>query len=511
MLGLILVIIVYIALALSLFLGLYTLFRSQSQKKNYFLLMQGMIVAYLLGYLLELTGTNAEEAFAGMRVLDLSASFIAVFAFFFVADFCNINLHHVMVKIPMLTLPLALVPMMWGAELRHLIYKDFRFFPGLTRHLIFTAGPLYFLTLYPIVCMVLAIALLLHEIKKWEGKYRKQLLILLICVAFPLAASAIYHIGLLAEKTTGLVYLAPYSLVIMTFWLYLGVIRFNIFETIPMAAISAMDHIREGFILVDEKDNYLFSNPAAETIFPGIKKLLKGESIFSATGWPEELKGKVNSFAEFFVSDKDTRYFRASVSPVLTQNQALIAKIILFCDITDSVILMKELESAAYIDGLTGLYNRKHFFELATPDIARTRRLKQPIYTAMLDLDFFKDINDTYGHAAGDLALVNVASIIRQTIRSYDLLCRYGGEEFLLLITNAGEKEAFNLMERIRENIERNVTDYENVKIEVTCSIGLAKLTQDDTIEDSLKKADEALYAAKNAGRNQVKVYSPVF
>jgi diguanylate cyclase (GGDEF)-like protein len=273
--------------------------------------------------------------------------------------------------------------------------------------------------------------------------------------------------------------------------------------------ISAMDHIREGFVLLDESDNYLISNPAAVEIFPGITKLLKGESIFSVKSWPDELRGVENGLAEFSICDRNLRHFRASVSPVLTQNRTLIAKIILLGDITDNVILMKKLENAAYIDALTGIYNRKHFFELAYADIERAQRLSQPIYTAMLDLDFFKNVNDTYGHAAGDLVLVNTAAIIRQTIRSYDLLCRYGGEEFLLLITNADENEAFNLMERIRENMELGVTEYEETKIKITCSIGLAKFVENDILDNSIKKADEALYAAKNSGRNLVKLYDP--
>jgi diguanylate cyclase (GGDEF)-like protein len=169
---------------------------------------------------------------------------------------------------------------------------------------------------------------------------------------------------------------------------------------------------------------------------------------------------------------------------------------------------MKELENAAYIDALTGLYNRKHFTELANVDIERSLRLNQPIYTAMLDLDFFKKINDTHGHAAGDQILKATAGIIRHTIRSYDLVGRYGGEEFVLLITNLDIKEACHMVERIRENMENNVTSYEDISMKVTCSIGLAKFTENDTLETSLKKADEALYAAKNSGRNLVKMYT---
>jgi diguanylate cyclase (GGDEF)-like protein len=184
-------------------------------------------------------------------------------------------------------------------------------------------------------------------------------------------------------------------------------------------------------------------------------------------------------------------------------------KIILFADITDNVNLLKKLENAAYVDALTGLYNRKHFCELAHISIERAQRLNQSIYTAMLDLDFFKNVNDTYGHAAGDMVLKTTADVIRQAIRSYDLLCRYGGEEFVVLITDSGETEALNQMERIRENMENTSTSYEGLEITVACSIGLAKFVESDTLEISVRKADEALYEAKNSGRNQVRLYNP--
>jgi diguanylate cyclase (GGDEF)-like protein len=211
--------------------------------------------------------------------------------------------------------------------------------------------------------------------------------------------------------------------------------------------------------------------------------------------------------AEFSMADEKTRYFRASISPVYTRDKAQVARIILLAEVTDSVNLMKELENAAYIDGLTGLYNRKHFLELANADVERAQRLNQTIYTAMLDLDFFKKVNDTYGHSAGDIVLKTTAGVIRQTIRAYDLLCRYGGEEFALLILDLEATEAFNLMERIRGSMESTITCYVGIEIKITCSIGLAEFLRTDTLESSIKKSDEALYAAKNSGRNQVKIF----
>ena len=496
-----------VALVLSLFVGVYALFRGQSHKKNYFLLMQIMIVVYLFGYLFEITSTNVEEAYLGIKMLDISGSFVAVLAFFFVADYCNVKLHPVFVRAPMLAPPVALALLLWSNKSHHLVYQDYSFFPNLTRYLDFTPGPLYFLTfVYPVFCMVLGMAVLIYRMKNRKTKNRKQLFILMICVLLPFIVDVTYYITLIASNNKLHIYFTPHSLALMSFFLYMGAVRYNILEIVSMGTMSAMEYIRDGFVLVDDENNYLFSNPAAVNMLPGIEKLVKEESIFAVDDWPEELAGLKGDTVEFSIGEKTPRYFRGSVSPVFA-DQTLIAKIILFGDITDSVLLRKKLENAAYIDALTGLYNRKHFLELAHINIERAQRLNQSIYMGMLDLDFFKRVNDTYGHAAGDLVLMNTAAIVRQTIRAYDLLGRYGGEEFILLVTDFNLPEARNLMERIRENIEDNTTNYEGIRIKITCSIGLSKFEDNDTLETSVKKADIALYDAKNAGRNNVKVH----
>jgi diguanylate cyclase (GGDEF)-like protein len=275
-----------------------------------------------------------------------------------------------------------------------------------------------------------------------------------------------------------------------------------------MTAISAMEHIREGFILIDEANKYQFSNKSAATMLPEIDRFPKGENISIFSAWPAELKDLENGITEFTITDKETKHFRASINPVYSKNQTIIGKIVLLYDITENVSLLAQLENAAYIDSLTGIYNRKHFYELAAVNIERAMRLNQSIYTAMLDLDFFKNVNDSYGHLAGDIALKNTATIIRQTIRSYDLVGRYGGEEFILLITDLDEVMANNQMERIRENIEHAVINYEGKEIRITCSIGLVKFDKGDTLETTIKKADTAMYSVKSTSRNQVRVYS---
>jgi len=290
---------------------------------------------------------------------------------------------------------------------------------------------------------------------------------------------------------------------------HLALVDYQRIDIISIATRTAMEHIREGFVLVDENNNYMVSNPAMAEMIPGVAELTRKESIFSAKGWPEDLKNPPDGSFEFSISGEKTRYFRVGISPVFVENKGHIARIFIFTDITENVNFLTELEKAAYVDALTGLYNRKHFSELADMETKRAIRMNQTVYTAMLDIDYFKKVNDTYGHAAGDLVLKTSADVIRQAIRSYDLVGRYGGEEFVFMFAITDESIIHKMVERIRADMERTVINYEDKEIKVTCSIGLAKVLEPDTLKTSIQKADQALYAAKNAGRNQVKIYDP--
>jgi diguanylate cyclase (GGDEF)-like protein len=352
--------------------------------------------------------------------------------------------------------------------------------------------------------------IVLFHLKKWRNKYRRQLIIVFICIAIPFAAEGIYYLTIVTGINNYNIYFTPHSIALMSVCLYIGVMRFDIFDIIPAATITAMDHIKEGFILTDAEGNYLSCNSAALGIFPGIAKLAKGGSVFSVEEWPEELKNLGGEKADFSITRENTRYYQTSISSVFSQDNLLKAKIILIRDVTEAAVLMKELENAAYTDALTGLYNRRYFSELASMTMERSRRLKKPIYAVMIDLDLFKQVNDAYGHAAGDLVLKTTAGIIRQTVRAYDVVGRYGGEEFVLILTDTDLNGAGQLLERIRKNVASSEVKYQEAGIRITCSIGFAKFEADDSLEKAINKADSALYTAKNGGRNMVRLFGPV-
>ena len=168
--------------------------------------------------------------------------------------------------------------------------------------------------------------------------------------------------------------------------------------------------------------------------------------------------------------------------------------------------LFDEVQRLATLDGLTGTYNRRHFMEVAATHVTSARRFGQPLAAIMLDVDHFKPVNDTHGHAIGDQVLCGLADRCRAALRSIDVLGRYGGEEFVILLPGTSRHSAATVLaERIRRSISDDPIVTDAGPVSVTVSLGVAEI--DDAAKDLatlLKRADAALYEAKQAGRNRV-------
>jgi diguanylate cyclase (GGDEF)-like protein len=163
-------------------------------------------------------------------------------------------------------------------------------------------------------------------------------------------------------------------------------------------------------------------------------------------------------------------------------------------------------------DSLTHLYNRRHFLDVASREIARSARFNRPISLLMIDIDHFKSINDTYGHLTGDAVLRDVAMRLRSNLRQSDILARYGGEEFILLMPETDQAQAWIGAERLRKLVTAVPFDSGSGPLTVTISIGLScwpaspdpKIVAPvPQINDLISRADQALYRAKQSGRNQ--------
>jgi len=164
---------------------------------------------------------------------------------------------------------------------------------------------------------------------------------------------------------------------------------------------------------------------------------------------------------------------------------------------------LQEKHEQAVRDPLTGLHNRLAYDERIMQEFARWKRYGQPMVLMMIDVDHFKHVNDTYGHKAGDKALVLIADQLRNHLRESDFLARFGGEEFVVLMPETDIESAVVAAEKLRAAVEKCQFHYQNTQVSITFSAGLAQLRKNDNPESLFQRADDAMYRAKEAGRNQ--------
>ena len=165
----------------------------------------------------------------------------------------------------------------------------------------------------------------------------------------------------------------------------------------------------------------------------------------------------------------------------------------------------ENLHSMATTDALTGLINRREFNRRISEEFSRSRRHNSPLSLALFDIDFFKKINDTYGHNAGDAILKELGQLIANSTRTSDIACRYGGEEFALILPETNQGEAYELLDRLRQIVEEKIFNKQMKPIKATISVGVAQLDMSDKAPlDFCERADKALYKAKESGRNRV-------
>lgn len=170
-------------------------------------------------------------------------------------------------------------------------------------------------------------------------------------------------------------------------------------------------------------------------------------------------------------------------------------------------IFHKELYKMAVLDPATALYNKRYFLERFAEEFSLARRGKAALSILLMDIDFFKKVNDTFGHLAGDLVLQQVGQLLKNMTRHEDVVARYGGEEFIVMLRGSDEESSYQTAERIRKEVEKTEFTFEGKRIPVTISMGLCTLdpeAENISTEGMIKTADERLYASKQNGRNRV-------
>jgi diguanylate cyclase (GGDEF)-like protein len=280
---------------------------------------------------------------------------------------------------------------------------------------------------------------------------------------------------------------------------------------------AALDNVDSGLLILNEDLRAVYSNPVLHVMFRAnsaeeiraTRPLYADMLAASAQAVAVNLEDYVARRLAWVQSgDPKPMDLAMADGTALRCHLAVLpggGRMLIYSDVTDIVRNAQELERLATTDGMTGVYNRRHFLTLADREWERARRHGRPLAFLMIDIDCFKSINDSFGHQAGDEMIVHLANLARDCKRDCDVLARIGGEEFALLLPETDLAQAQVVAERLRREVAANALVVASQPIPATVSIGVATSAPTMTeVSDLMKAADRALYDAKHAGRNQV-------
>ena len=269
--------------------------------------------------------------------------------------------------------------------------------------------------------------------------------------------------------------------------------------------------MEDAMIILDSEWRFLCCNESANRLFSSLASLHKAEPIKNARAWPRELEA-VDKLSEIIFETEGkgvygpTSTYRVTMHKIMDSKGVHLGWYIMIHDITEMNFLINQLKNLATTDSLTGVANRRSFLEKVEREIEMSMpdRLNTSNALIMYDIDDFKKVNDTYGHAAGDRVLCEVVETIKKQLRSYDIIARYGGEEFVIFMPSSKEEALYKIASRLCGAIEKHEIYYNGIRICVTASFGAVQMPPGTQYEEAMLAVDEAMYEAKHNGKNQV-------
>jgi diguanylate cyclase (GGDEF)-like protein len=491
------------------------------------------VAIYNMAYALDYSSTDV-----GMKVFWSKWQYVGLgnmlpLLFLFIMDYFGIMSNFKSKNIFLLwVIPLTVIILAWTNENHGLIWSSFGEINPDTNLMVYYHGPLYFLGIVYqyFLGLILLIILTQQWIKYKQSSYRHQIVIFISAILLPVLGSVIYLSRL--NPLPGMDW-APigsfFSIVLVT----LAITTFRFLDLIPVARDLVFTMIEDGIMVVDSQFRILDWNPALLQLVPKLPIQVGGSAnhIFRILGVQNSpfinQKDPVNLEVE--INDPEHRIIDIIVSPLI-RNKNSNGWLVIFDDETERRLATRGLEKAnqtllqkldeieklqiqlkeqAIRDPLTGLFNRRFFDEYFRNELVRSNRANTPLSLMMVDIDHFKSVNDRFGHEVGDRVLQLLGDILKTMFRKSDVSCRFGGEEFLVLLPGLEMDQALNRAEALREKIEQSSREADFLYAQVTISIGISNYPlHGDNIRDLFRSADKALYQAKDEGRNRVCCYN---
>jgi diguanylate cyclase (GGDEF)-like protein len=414
----------------------------------------------------------------------------------------------------------------------HVYYTNLRSISESIGPLVIGRGSWYIVALVnSYIFNLMGMAVLTWCAVQYRDLYRRQTYALIGAVLVPLLVNVFYQLApIMLPAFSTRVDLTPISFTLSAALIAFGVFGLRIFDLIPIARYTVLEHIPELVLVVDAHNRILDANSVVQKIIDQRMDDLLGKHLSDVfRSWPDLLDRylKANEVhEEIQIPGEPERTFELIISGLYNRFNALEGRVIVAHDITDQKRLQNDLQCAndklkqqlaeieelraklqeqAIRDPLTNVYNRRYMAEFLDQEIARAAREEYSVSVTIMDMDNFKQFNDTYGHKCGDVVLQSFADFLVGHTRRSDVVCRYGGEEFVILMPNASLPTSYARVEAWRQDFSESVIPYEDLKFSTTFSAGVATFPEHGlTGEEILQAADEALYRSKNNGRNRV-------
>ncbi len=427
--------------------------------------------------------------------------------------------------VPLVTLLLA-----FTNEWHALIWSSFTPSPAGNNLTIFGHGIAFWIGAvgYSYLIMLVGTVLLIKGAFNLQSPYRSQLVLVVTAALTPWVINAIYLAGL--SPAPGLEP-TPLAVVFTSAFFALAIFQFQLLELVPVARHTIIETMTDGMLVLDQQNRVVDANPAAQSIFGNNPTISIGSyvgDIFS--NWRELrklfLQNNPEARSELTIQTSNGRFIEISISPVHDRKDRFSGQFVVLRDITEKKNIQDEIQAANEIlrvklaeietlqthlrerairDSLTGLFNRRYLDETLDREISRSRRENYEVSVMMIDIDHFKKLNDSFGHKAGDEALKTLADFLLEGVRQGDIVCRYGGEEFIIILPGVRLSDAHTRAISICNKFSKIIIKYTGQELRSTVSIGVASIPQHGiNSDDIIRSADSAMYAAKEAGRNTV-------
>jgi diguanylate cyclase (GGDEF)-like protein/PAS domain S-box-containing protein len=386
---------------------------------------------------------------------------------------------------------------------------------------------------YAYTIILLGFGLLLASYRHTNTFFKTQYMMILLGAVVPFLFNAFTHlrVGSAADPD----YTPMVFGIAGAIYAY-AIFRHKLADLVPVARSYLIEKMSDGLLVIDAQGRIVDINPAMKNFLDTAPESCLGKHISEVLNiWNErfeQLMSNSETRLELRLHHKPSCYLDLRVTPLFDEQHNLSGRLIVFRDITDRKevekdlrhamdrmqtqlieigLLQSQLREQAIRDALTQLFNRRYLEETLERELARAAREGYPLCIVMMDIDHFKEVNDTYGHEAGDIVLKTLAEKVTSQSRQGDFVCRYGGEEFVLVMPNINLDFARERVGALHRTISSLYIPFGRYSIHITVSMGISAFPiHGEKKEELLRAADRALYAAKNSGRNRVMVYREI-